>query len=87
MGVHNDSTNQTEIWKAFFLSSICLFILRGRVNRLTPWDKSPSSARERGKEANLLGVNPIELYSTLSQNPAKSLGPQSPIKTEANRHA
>lgn len=86
VGVHNDFTNRNEIWKPFSCLQICLFILRGRVSRWTPWDKSPSSAGERGKEASLLGVNSIDLYS-LSQNPVKSLGLQSPIKTEANRRA
>lgn len=86
VGVHNDFTNRNEIWKPFSCLQICLFILRGRVSRWTPWDKSPSSAGERGKEASLLGVNSIDLYS-LSQNPAKSLGLQSLIKTETNRRA
>lgn len=45
--------------KPFSSLHVCLFISGVRASRLTPWDESPSSAGERGKESNLLGISSL----------------------------
>lgn len=80
----SDFTNGDEIGKAFSFLHIEVFLCRRLGQADYPWGPKCRFCWGEGKR-----VKPtwnkftgIELYSTLSQNPVKSHGPWSPIKTE-----